>query len=46
MDECLSSLLFSEKSEMEGGKKLPYSIINDLSGDRKCSATNKITRVH
>lgn len=25
MDECLSSLLFSEKSEMEGGKKLPYN---------------------
>lgn len=41
MDECLSSLLFSEKSEMEGGKKLPYSIINDLSGDRKCSATKR-----
>lgn len=41
MDECLSSLLFSEKSEMEGGKKLPYSIINDLSRDRKCSATKR-----
>lgn len=39
MDECLSSLLFSEKSEMEGGKKLPYIIVNDLSGDGKCSAT-------
>lgn len=39
MDECLSSLLFSEKFEMEGGKKLPYTIINDLSGDRNCSAT-------
>lgn len=39
MDEYLSSLLFSEKCEMEGGQKLPYTIINDLSGDGKCSAT-------
>lgn len=39
MDDCLSSLLVSEKSEMEGGKKQPYTIINDLSGDRKCSTT-------
>lgn len=39
MDECLSSLPFSEKSEMEGGRKLPYTIVNDLSGDGKCSAT-------
>lgn len=39
MDECLSSLPFSEKSEMEGGKKLPYTTVNDLSGDRECSAT-------
>lgn len=39
MDECLSSLPFSEKSEMERGKKLPYTIVNDLSGDGKCSAT-------
>lgn len=39
MDECLSSLPFSEKSEMEGGKKQPYTIVNDLSGDGKCSAT-------
>lgn len=29
----------SEKPEMEGGKKQPYTIVNDLSGDRKCSAT-------
>lgn len=24
---------------MEGGQKLPYAIVNDLSGDGKCSAT-------
>lgn len=39
MDEYLSSMLFSEKCEMKGGQKLPYTIINDLSGDGKCSAT-------
>lgn len=39
MDECLSSLLLSGKYEMEGGQKLPYAIVNDLSGDGKCSAT-------
>lgn len=36
MDECLE---LSEKPEMEGGKKLPYTIVNDLSGEGKCSAT-------
>lgn len=41
MDEYLSSVLFSEKYEMEGGQKLPYTIINDLSRDGKCSATKR-----
>lgn len=41
MDEYLSSLLISENYEMEGGQKLPYTIINDLSGDGKCSATKR-----
>lgn len=44
MDECLSSLPFSEKSEMGVGKKLPYTIVNDLSGDGKCSATKHNNR--
>lgn len=41
MDECLSSPLFSEKYEMEGGQKLLNAIVNDLSGDGKCSATKR-----
>lgn len=39
MYECLSFVLFLEKSEIEGRKKLPYTIVNDLSRDGKCSAT-------
>lgn len=34
----MSSVLFSEKPEMEGVRKLPSSAVNDFSGDGKCSA--------
>lgn len=33
------SVILRKKYEMEGGQKLPYAIVNDLSGDGKCSAT-------